>query len=79
MYNVCKYMHKLGMSIKKFVKMGSITADQYETITGKKYEQLTQAPRSIFRAGRFFNAKKLPPNIKLEGKTVASNQLAIKV
>lgn len=38
MYNVCKYMHKLGLSIKKFVKMKAITAEQYETITGKKYE-----------------------------------------
>ncbi len=24
--------------VKKFVKMGSITAEQYEEITGKKYE-----------------------------------------
>ena len=38
MYNVCKSLYKLGLSIKHFVKMGSITADQYEMITGKKYE-----------------------------------------
>ena len=46
MYNVCKSLHKLGLSIKRFVKMGSITAEQYEAITGKKYEQLNKAPRS---------------------------------
>ena len=28
MYNVCKSLHKLGLSIKRFVKMGSITAEQ---------------------------------------------------
>ncbi|WP_298490913.1 XkdX family protein [uncultured Lactobacillus sp.] len=38
MYNVCKAMYKIGLSIKKFVKMKSITAEQYEEITGKKYE-----------------------------------------
>lgn len=54
MYNVCKSLHKLGLSIKRFVKMGSITADQYETITGKKYEQLIQVPRSIFSGGALF-------------------------
>lgn len=53
MYNVCKSLHKLGFSIKRFVKMGSITAEQYEEITGKKYEQLIQAPRSIFEWGAF--------------------------
>ena len=55
MYNVCKSLHKLGFSIKRFVKMGSITAEQYEEITGKKYEQLIQAPRSIFERGAFCN------------------------
>ena len=40
MYNVCKSLHKLGLSIKRFVKMDSITAEQYEEITGEKYEQL---------------------------------------
>lgn len=38
MYNVCKSLHKLGFSIKRFVKMKAITAEQYEEITGKKYE-----------------------------------------
>lgn len=38
MYNVCKAMYKLGLSIKKFVEMKAITAEQYEEITGKKYE-----------------------------------------
>lgn len=38
MYNVCKSLHKLGLSIKRFVKMDSITAEQYEEITGEKYE-----------------------------------------
>lgn len=38
MYNVCKSLYKLGLSIKRFVKMGSITTEQYEEITGKRYE-----------------------------------------
>ena len=38
MYNVCKAMHKLGLSIKKIVRVKDITAEQYEAITGKKYE-----------------------------------------
>ena len=48
--------------------------------TGKR-SIAPHGPISVYRnrTWGFFSAKKLPPNIKLEGKTVASNQLAIKV
>lgn len=38
MYNLCKSLHKLGIPLKKFVKIKSITAEEYEEIMGEKYE-----------------------------------------
>ncbi len=38
MYNVCEAMFKVGLPIDQFVEMGSITAEEYEGITGERYE-----------------------------------------